>query len=126
MMQRPYLLIVTAFGEGGIGLLLLAWPPAPLTLLFGADPTSPEAAVLARVAGAALVAFGIACWAGRHVIDRPTAKTLLLGVLIYDVAATGILAYGGAVLDLAGIALWPAVGLHAALAVWCAASLWLY
>ena len=40
-------------------------------------------------------------------------------MLIYDVAAAALLAYAGLALSLVGIALWPAVVLHAALAVWC-------
>jgi hypothetical protein len=37
----------------------------------------------------------------------------------YDVAAAVILAYAGLSLSFVGVALWPAVVLHAALAVWC-------
>jgi hypothetical protein len=44
--------------------------------------------------------------------------------LIYDVAAAVILAYTGWFLNLVGILLWPAVLLHAALAVWCGVCLW--
>jgi hypothetical protein len=121
-MQRTYL-VITAFGEGGTGLLLLALPSVPLALLLGVDQGSPEVVFFTRIAGAALVALGVACWVGRNDLDRPAQKGVLLGVLIYDVVAAGILAYTGAVLGLAGIVLWPAVGLHAALAVWCAACL---
>ena len=118
-MYRRYLLIATALGEGGIGLLLLAWPPIPTALLFGVNQPSLEAAVVARIAGAALLAFGVACWAGHKDHDRPAQRGLLLAVLIYDVAAMAILGYAGWFVSLAGIALWPAVVLHAALAGWC-------
>jgi hypothetical protein len=119
LMRRKLLLIVTAGAEGGIGLLLLISPSLPFALLLGIDRGSPEAAVVARIAGAGLLALGIACWAGRNVTERPAAQGLLLAVLCYDVAAAAILAYSGSVLELVGIALWPAVGLHGALAAWC-------
>ncbi len=121
-MCRTYLLSVTALGEGGIGFLLLAWPPVPMVLLLGVDQASSEVAFFARIAGAALVALGVACWMGRN--DHPAPDGLLLSVLSYDVAATAILGYTGWFLGLVGIALWPAVVLHAVLAVWCVGCFW--
>jgi hypothetical protein len=123
-MHRANLLIVTALGEAGTGLLLLAWPPVLLALLLGVDQASPETTCCARVAGAALLAIGVACWIGRSDAHSFAQFGLLIGVLIYDVAAAVILAYAGLYLSLAGIALWPAVVLHAALAVWCGLCLW--
>jgi hypothetical protein len=119
-----YLLLATAIGEGGIGLLLLIWPPLPLVLLLGVEQVSPEALVTARIAGAALLAIGVACWLARNDAAGHSQRGLLLSVLIYDVGAAGVLAYAGWFLHLAGVALWPGVVLHAALAVWCGASLW--
>jgi hypothetical protein len=97
----------------------LVSPSIPLALLLGVDQASPEAAFFGRIAGAALLALGVACWLGWNDRDSPVQWGLLLGVLIYDLAATGILAYTGWILSLVGIALWPAVVLHAVLAVWC-------
>jgi hypothetical protein len=123
LIHRAYLLIVTAFGEGGTGVLLLVWPSAPQALLLGVDQASPEAAFFARIAGAALLAIGVACWLARNDDGRPAQLGLLAGVLIYYVAAAAILAYAGLVLGMVGLALWPAVVLHAALAFWCIACL---
>jgi hypothetical protein len=117
------LFIVTALAEGVTGLLLLAWPPALMALLLGTDRASPEAAVVARIAGAALVSLGVACWVGRHDPDRPAQKGLLIGVLIYDLGAAGVLACAGWFSGLSGVALWPAVALHSLLAAWCVACL---
>jgi hypothetical protein len=103
---------------------LLVVPSLLFALLLGVDQASPEADVVARIAGAALVAFGVGCWAARNEHNRPMQKGVLLGVLIYDVAAAVILAYAAWFLRLVGIALWPAVFLHVALALWCAACLW--
>ena len=122
-MRRTSLLIVTALGEGGIGVLLLVSPSIPLMLLLDVDQVSPEVAFLARIAGAALLALAVACYLGRS--EHPLAQNgLLFAVLLYDLAATGILAHTGWFAGLAGSALWPAVGLHFGLAVWCATCLW--
>jgi hypothetical protein len=122
-MQRRYFLIVTALVEGATGLLLLALPWVPCALLLGVDQPSPETSLVARVAGAALLAAGVACWLGRSDRQGAALLGLLAGVLTYDVAAAVILACAGLFLHLAGVALWPAVVLHAALAVWCVACL---
>jgi hypothetical protein len=123
-MRRRNLLIVTALGEGLTGLLLLFVPSVPLVLLLGIDHASPETLLVTRVAGAALLAIGVACWLGR--LDKRNASQfgLLTGVLTYDVAAVVLLAYAGSFLKLFGIALWPAVLVHAALSVWSVVCLW--
>jgi hypothetical protein len=118
-MHRAYLLIVTALGEGGTGLFLLLLPSVPLALLLGVDQASPETIFVARVAGAALLGIGVACWLGRSDKFGPAQLGLLAGVLLYDVAAAALLTYAGLVLRMVGIALWPAAVLHTALAVWC-------
>jgi hypothetical protein len=123
-MHRTCFLIVTAFGEAGTGLVLLVLPSAPLTLLLGTDQASPEVTSVARLSGAALLAIGVACWLGRSDKASPAQRGLVTGVLIYDVAAAVILAYAGLFVGLVGIALWPAVALHAALGIWCFACIW--
>jgi hypothetical protein len=122
-MHARYFLLATALAEGGIGLLLLVWPPVPMALLLGVEQTSPQESLIARITGAALLALGVICWPGRKDPARSAHKGLFLGVLIYDLLAAGILAYAGWFLGLVGAALWPAVVLHAALAVWCALCL---
>jgi hypothetical protein len=123
-MHRAYLLILTGFIEVGTGALLLVLPSVPLALLLRVSVAAPETLLVGRIAGAALLALGVACWAGRSDGRSATHRGLLTGVLIYDVAAAAILAYAGLASGLAGVALWPAVALHTALAAWCAASLW--
>ena len=57
---------------------------------------------VARVAGMALIALGIACWPGPP----------LAGLLTYSVLVTVYLAYLGLAEAVTGILLWPAVALH--------------
>jgi CubicO group peptidase (beta-lactamase class C family) len=49
----------------------------------------------------------------------PAQRGLLTGNLIYDAVARNSSRFGGTVLRLRGVLLWPAVALHAVLAVWC-------
>ena len=117
-MHRKNLLIVTAFCEVGIGVLLLVWPPWAVQLLLGIDQISAEVIVIGRITGAALLALGVICWIGRSDSLGSAALGLIFGVIIYDVSAAAILAYSGLFLHLAGLILWPAVVLHTALAIW--------
>jgi hypothetical protein len=117
--QRNYLLVLTAFGEAATGLLLLVLPSVPFALLFGVEQASSEAIIVARFLGAALLAIGIACWLGRSDEFGPSQRGLIVGALVYGASAAVLLAYAGWFMSLAGIALWPAVVLHAVLAIWC-------
>jgi hypothetical protein len=77
----------------------------------------------ARVAGVVLFALGVACWFAReHGRDR-LAGVWITTTLTYNVVVAAALAAAGIHYAPVGIALWPAVIVHCALAVWCAASL---
>jgi len=95
-------LIVAAVGEIGTGLALLIVPSLVGRLLLGGELTG-IAIPVARVAGIALVALGLACWPG-----TPRA-----GMLTYSAAVTLYLAYLGVTGSSTGLLLWPAVVLHA-------------
>jgi hypothetical protein len=116
--RRKYLLVVTALGEGGTGLALLSAPAVVFRLLLGVESAAPQALVIGRVAGGALLAIGVACWLARN-DGRSAQFGLLTGVLVYDVAAAVLLSAAGSSLGMTGVALWPAVVLHGALALWC-------
>jgi hypothetical protein len=118
-MLRKYLLIVTAIGEGGTGLALLVVPSAVILFLLGIGSPSPEGFVAGRIAGAALVAIGIACWFAKSDQGSSTQRGLLIGVLAYDISATLLLTYAGLSLEMQGILLWPAVTIHGLLTIWC-------
>lgn len=119
LMHRAYFFMVTAVGEGGIGLALLVVPSLPLALLLGVSEVTPELTILARLTGAALLAIGVASWLTRGEEQGSAQLGLLVGLFIYNGAATALLGYAGLVLTMVGIALWPGVVLHVVLAIWC-------
>ena len=117
------LLIVTAVIEAATGLALLLSPPLVATLLLGASLDAPAALAVSRVAGAALLALGVACWLARNDALSGAARGVIAAMLLYNAGAVAVLVYAGVSLKLSGIGLWPAVLLHAALAAWCIACL---
>jgi len=117
------LLIVTAVIEVATGLALLLTPSLPVSLLFGSSLDTSTALTVGRVAGAALLALGVACWLARHDGQSRAATGLVAAMVLYNTAAVAILASAGVGSGLVGVGLWPAVVLHAALAVWCIACL---
>ncbi len=113
------LLIVTAVLEAGTGLALVASPALPARLLFGTALDTPTATVIARIAGAALLSLGVACWLARHDVASRAATGLTAAMLLYNVAVAALLAHAGSVSGLSGAGLWPGVILHVSLAMWC-------
>jgi hypothetical protein len=99
-------LVFAAVGEAATGAALLIVPSLVGQLLFGVELTG-IAMTVARVAGSALIALGVACWPG----------TPLVGMLTYSASVTLYLAYVGFAGGLTGILLWPAVILHVILAI---------
>jgi hypothetical protein len=117
--NRKLLLLITAFVEAATGLCLLFLPAVLFAILFGLDPATADTIFVGRIAGVALLAVGIASWLARTATSTPAQRGLLTGLLIYNMAAAMLLAFAGAVLKMIGVLLWPAVALHAFLAVWC-------
>src|SRR5271154_5366715 len=95
------LLILAAVAEGATGGALVVVPSFVGHLLLGEMLTG-IAIPVARVAGIALIALGIACWPGPPRV----------GMLTYSAAVTLYLAYLGFTSGSTGILLWPVVILH--------------
>jgi hypothetical protein len=115
--------LVSAAIELGAGLALLACPSLTAMLLVGEPLAEAAALTVARLGGAGLFALGLACWFARGDVQSGAARGLVAAMLFYNVAAAAVLAAAGIVWRLYGVALWPAVVLHAVMAVWCVASL---
>ncbi|HYX53053.1 MAG TPA: hypothetical protein VE783_06350 [Candidatus Limnocylindrales bacterium] len=103
------LLRIAAAGEFATGLLLLAYPPLVISLLFAAE-ISGAGISISRIAGIALMALAVACWPNGNT-DRAFA-----GMVTYGVLATVYMIVVGAT-GMHGPLLWPAVLAHAALSV---------
>jgi hypothetical protein len=112
-------LIATAIVEVGAGLAFLALPSWTAELLLGIGFDSPSGGIVARLAGAALLTIGIACWLGKLDEESRASRGLVAAMLVYNTAATSLLAYSGMTLELVGLVLWPAVGLHLVMTIWC-------
>ncbi len=110
------LLRVAVFVEVPTGLCLLLMPGI-LGLLLGVQHPLAETLLAGRIAGAALLGFGVAIWLTRK--RTSVQYGLVVGVTLYTVAAAALLAYAGVVLKMAGILLWPGFVFHAGFAVWC-------
>jgi hypothetical protein len=105
-------LVFAAVSEAATGVALLIVPSLVGQLLLGTELTG-IAVPVARVAGIALIALGIACWPG----------TPLVGMLTYSAAVTLYLACLGFAGGMSGVLLWPAVILHVILTALLARAL---
>ena len=117
------LLKLTSIIEAATGLGLMAVPSVVARLLLGSPLETSAAVMLGRVAGAALLALGVACWLAHDDTRSRAARGLVAAMLLYNIAVATLLAFAGIGLGLHGAALWPAVVLHAAMAIWCIACL---
>jgi hypothetical protein len=117
------LLVITAGIEAGTGIALLTAPSAVAQVLLGLPLDAPAALTVARVAGAALLALGVACWLAASDTQSCAARGVVSAMVIYNLGAAIILGAAGIQSDRAGIALWPAVILHAVMTVWCVSGL---
>jgi len=112
------LLKVAALIEAVTGLGLVAVPAVVVRLLLAAEIFG-ASIPLGRVAGVALLALGVACWLASY--DEPScaARGLVSAMALYNIGVALILGAVGFGSGFVGIVLWPAVVLHAAMAVWC-------
>jgi hypothetical protein len=113
------LLILSAWVETPIGVMLLLSPSLVARFLLGVSLEAPGAFVVGRIAGAALLSLAGGCWLARDDGPSRAGRGLIAAMLLYNGAAVGILAHAGVVVGFVGVLLWPAVAVHAALVVWC-------
>ena len=113
---------LTAIIEVLTGLGLLVVPAIVVRLLLNSE-ISGAALPLGRVAGVALLALGVACWLASSDAPSSAARGLVSAMLLYNIGATLILGGAGLGSGLVGLILWPAVLVHAGMAIWSLASL---
>lgn len=123
MLSQRNLFTATSLIELGAGLSLMSLPALTIALLLGVETPSPEALTVGRVGGAGLLAIGVACWFAREDRGSRSQRGLLWAMLAYNAGASTVLAFGGTMFSMAGVALWPAVGLHGVMAIWCVQNL---
>ena len=116
MRSRRKLFIATAFIEVGAGVALMSVPALVIWLVLAVRDPSPEALVIGRVGGAALLAIGLECWLARDDRDnraqRPAVRSLRL-----QPGRVRCIRLRGVMLSMAGVALWPAIVLHAVMTI---------
>ena len=105
--------------EAATGLGLLLRPDLVIGLLFGLAGPAPEALLLARLSGAALLAIGVIGWGSRVLHGSRGDRGLLIGILLYNGLAAAVLAHAALGLNLQGVLIWPATLYHAAMLAWC-------
>ena len=103
-------LAFASVGEAATGLLLLAYPPIVVRLLFAAE-ISGAGVIMSRIAGIALMGLGVACWPGN------SASQPLYGMLTYSTLAMLYLIRIGIRGAAVGPLLWPMVLVHAVLSI---------
>ena len=108
------LLAFCAVLEIGTGIALMIAPEMVAALLVRAQITE-LATLLGRCMGIALLALGLACWPQRQV--APPGSAAFRAMFAYSTLIALFLGYAGAVAHLGGPLLWPAVGLHGAVAL---------
>jgi hypothetical protein len=90
------LLIVTAFVETPIGLMLLVSPALVVAFLLGVSLDAPAALIVGRIAGAALLSLGGVCWLARDDGPSRARRGLVAAMLLYNCAAGAVLASAAA------------------------------
>jgi hypothetical protein len=112
--------LVTAVMEIAAGLAFLLAPALVVRLLLG--PSEVQMAVgIWRLAGAAILSLGAACWWARHDASSAASKGLVRGLLIYNAAVVGLVLSGSLGWPVPA-ALWAVAALHGAMAIWCISS----
>ena len=110
-MQR--LLMSAAVLEASTGLALIAVPTLVARLLLGDEVTGSGIAIV-RIAGIALLSFGVACWPPRGQQDLINSHRTppVLAMFVYNLLITLFLVGLGATSRSVGILLWPGAALH--------------
>jgi len=113
------LLALTALLEAGAGLAVLLVPQVFVELLLHGTLDGTVALTVARIAGVALLALGVACWFARGDTGGAAWLGLTKAMALYNLGVVLVLVVAGLQMATVGILLWPAVIIHAVMAGWC-------
>ena len=113
LISQRKLLSFAALVELGTGVFLVLAPSLVIELLLGSRPSSAGVPV-GRIAGILMVALGLAAWPKPPPCDYSAA---FRGMLLYNVLVALYLAFLATVRHAGGLLLWPAVVLHAVVAL---------
>jgi hypothetical protein len=113
--------VTTAVMETAAGLAFLATPALVITLLMASPATHTEVAI-GRLAGAALLSLGAACWWARADAGSIGSRALVVGMCFYNAAVIAVVLTGSFGSSSRPI-LWVVTVVHAAMAAWCASLL---
>lgn len=116
-----HVLAFTAVIEAATGLALIGAPGLVVRLLLGSE-TAGAGVPLGRVAGCALLSLGIACLPARGNAAAGPSAAALRAMLAYNALIALYLLYLG-IRGWSGPLLWPAVVLHAVVAMLLARQL---
>jgi hypothetical protein len=116
------LLSLTAIIEAVTGLALIVAPSCVVKLMLGSPLETYAAVTVGHIVGAALLALGVAAWLARGDGQGGAARGLVAALMIYNLGVVVIRGAAGIRAQPIGVALWPAVVLHAAMAAWCSVS----
>ena len=115
MIATRSLQAASATVEAGTGLALLTFPKTAIRLLLGADLRD-TGVVTSRVCGLALLCLGLACRPDKRAPQREASTRAVRVLLGYNALAAAYLAQLRASGRYRGIALVPAIVLHAVFA----------
>jgi len=113
--------VATAAMEAGAGLALLFMPTFVITLLLAGPVTNTHLA-LGRLAGAALLSLGAACWWARDDATSATSRALVIAMSVYNTAMMAIV-LTGSFGPLGRPILWVVILVHGTMAAWCVSLL---
>ena len=108
------ILAFAAIVEIGTGLALMIDPRIVVSMLVGPN-TPAEEIPMGRLPGIAILALGLACWPSGASAEG--GSPAFRGMLVYNALIALFLVYLFKVGHLGGVLLWPAVVLHAAVAL---------
>jgi len=113
--------MASAVMEAALGLALLVTPTLVITLLL-AGPAAHTDVAFGRLAGAALLSLGTACWWARADTGGTASRALVTGMSVYNATVIAVV-LTGSFGPLGRPILWAVTLLHGAMAAWCVSLL---